>query len=150
MSPRTLALLGMMAAHISPKTVNGDVPWQQVLTAGRASGLFAVLAGTSLALMSGGPRPLPAAVRWRVSRGMLVRPVLITALGLALDKLHDRGIGVILPYYGILFILGIPLLALGARRLFALAGVCAVTLPVLSHLVRPHLSATEGVSPSVT
>lgn len=136
---RCLALLGMMVAHILPKTVDGRVPWQQIVVSGRASGLFAVLAGTSLALMSGGTTPVTGRRRWQVSRGLAVRAVLITALGLGLDKLHDAGLGVILPYYGLLFLLGIPFLGLRARQLFVLAAVWTVTVPVLSQLVRPSI-----------
>lgn len=142
---RCIALLGMMVAHILPKTVAGRIPWQQVVAGGRASGLFAVLAGTSLALMGGGLRPVSGPSWWPVARGLAVRAVLITLLGLALDKLHDKGVGVILPYYGVLFLLGIPWLAFGARRLFVLAAVSAVALPVLSQVARPHLPITEGM-----
>ena len=54
---RCLALLGMMATHILPGVVDGDVPLGFQLAAGRASALFAVLAGVSLVLV-GGREPL--------------------------------------------------------------------------------------------
>lgn len=141
---RCLALVGMMTAHILPKVIDEEVPWQQSVVSGRASGLFAVLAGTSLALMSGGSVPYSGRRRWRISRGLAVRALLITILGLGLVKLHDAGLGVILPYYGLLFLLGIPFLGMRARQLFLLAAGWAVILPVLSQLVRPLLPAPSS------
>ena len=53
---RCLALLGMMATHIlaniDPVT-GAFVPWHQQIAGGRAAALFAVLAGVSLALVTG-------------------------------------------------------------------------------------------------
>jgi hypothetical protein len=70
--------------------------------------------------------------------GVAVRAVLIAAIGLSLGE-FDSGIAVILTYYGVLFLLGIPFLMLRARWSFAVAAVGLVVAPVLSHLVRPQL-----------
>ena len=49
---RCLALLGMVATHVlDERTPGGDLTTAQWLAGGRASALFAVLAGVSLALM---------------------------------------------------------------------------------------------------
>src|SRR5690606_26499734 len=56
---RWLALVGMIATHaLRPVEASGHPTLVQSVASGRASALFAVLAGVSLALMSGGPRRL--------------------------------------------------------------------------------------------
>ncbi|MGY2062520.1 heparan-alpha-glucosaminide N-acetyltransferase domain-containing protein, partial [Nocardia gipuzkoensis] len=51
---RGLALIGMMAVHVLPDaTDDGDPTWSFTLFGGRASALFAVLAGVSVALLTG-------------------------------------------------------------------------------------------------
>ena len=53
---RCLALFGMMATHILPSSTwppGAFVPWHQQVAGGRAAALFAVLAGVSLALVTG-------------------------------------------------------------------------------------------------
>ena len=81
---RALALLGMMATHILPGRIGLDVPWPQQLAGGRASALFAVLAGVSMALVSGRQRPVRGRERYAVSARLAVRALLIGALGLLL------------------------------------------------------------------
>ena len=50
---RCLALLGMVATHVlDARTPDGELATAQWLAGGRASALFAVLAGVSLALMT--------------------------------------------------------------------------------------------------
>ncbi|MXG89537.1 hypothetical protein [Nocardioides flavescens] len=125
---RCLALLGMVAAHVLD-----DSP----LVDGRASALFAVLAGVSLVLLD----------RRTTRRGIAVRAVLIALLGLALGEL-DTGIAVILTYYGVLFVLGLPFLRLPARVLWPLAALWAVAAPVGSYLLRPELPERQTASPA--
>jgi uncharacterized membrane protein len=61
---RCLALLGMVATHVLlDRGADGDLTSTQWLAGGRASALFAVLAGASLALMTGGRRPATSAPR---------------------------------------------------------------------------------------
>ena len=80
--------------------------------------------------------------------GILVRAAVIAVLGLFLGQL-DTGIAVILTYYGVLFVFGLPFLGLGWRTLAGLATGWAVVSPVLSHLVREHLPERLGPSPSL-
>jgi uncharacterized membrane protein len=135
---RCLALLGMMATHVLPGYVDGVIPWPQQLAGGRASALFAVLAGVSMALMSGRQEPVRGRERLAVSTGLAVRAVIIALIGLALGDL-ESGVAVILTYYGLLFLFGLPFLGLRASSLGAIAAIWLVVVPVLSHVVRPSL-----------
>jgi uncharacterized membrane protein len=164
---RALALFGMMATHRLPDSVDGrTVTWWQQLAGGRAAALFALLAGVSLALVTARAASTPATLgpaddgseaseqpprrtALRAARaGILARAAVISVLGLFLGQL-DTGIAVILTYYGVLFLLGLPFLGLGWRTLAALAAGWAVVSPVLSHLVREHLPERLGPSPSL-
>lgn len=142
---RCLALLGMMTAHIIPKMVNGHVPWSQRLVTGNSAALFAVLAGTSLALLTGGHRPHEGSRRASDSVVVGVRALTIMTVGFALDQLDPPGIAVILPYYGLLFLLGLPFLWMRPSRLFLLSGAWMVVSPVVSQLARtPDPTASTG------
>jgi uncharacterized membrane protein len=143
---RCLALLGMVATHVlDARTPDGEVATAQLLAGGRASALFAVLAGVSLALMTREPlRGRPLALR---SAGIAGRAVLIALLGLLLGGL-DSGVAVILTYYGVLFVLGLPFTFLRLRTLVPLTVGWVVVAPAVSHLVRPHLPERGFDSPS--
>jgi hypothetical protein len=135
----------MVAAHVlDERDVAGQIHPYVQLYAGRASALFAVLAGVSLALMSGGRTPRADG---RTVGGLVVRALLIAALGLALGEL-ETGIAVILTYYGVLFLLGLPFLWLRAEQLFVLAAAWAVLSPVASQLIRPELPERQYDSPT--
>ena len=59
---RCLALVGMIATHVlAARNPDGSLGFAEVVAGGRASALFAVLAGVSLALMSGGAEPVRGA-----------------------------------------------------------------------------------------
>ena len=155
------------------------VTWWQQVAGGRAAALFALLAGVSLALITAraastpadagpthagsteaGPDATPEGAPDETQRpsrrtalraaraGILVRAAVIAVLGLFLGQL-DTGIAVILTYYGVLFVFGLPFLGLGWRTLAALAAGWAVVSPVLSHVVREHLPERLGPSPSL-
>ncbi|MDF1604408.1 heparan-alpha-glucosaminide N-acetyltransferase domain-containing protein [Nocardioides sp. YIM 152315] len=143
---RCLALLGMVATHVlDERTPAGDLTFGQWLAGGRASALFAVLAGVSLALMT--REPLRGAPLARRSAAIAVRAVLIGLLGLVLGGL-ETGIAVILAYYGLLFLLGLPFTLLRLRALVVLAVGWVVLAPVASHLIRPHLPPRGFENPS--
>ncbi len=140
---RCLALVGMVAVHTLPeRAADGGLTAAQWLAGGRASALFAVLAGVTLALLTGGRGP-----RGPVLRGVVVRAVLVALLGLALGELGS-GLAVILTYYGLLFLLGLPFVALGPRALLVTAAGWAVVVPALSHLVRSALPPRTFEVPS--
>lgn len=145
---RCLALLGMIATHVlEARDRDGDLLLAQALAGGRAAALFAVLAGVSLALMSGRSEPVRGRERVARSAGIAVRAVLIGLLGLYLGGL-ETGIAVILTYYALLFVLGLAFVGLRARALVVWATVIALAVPVLSHLLRPSLPARDYESPT--
>ena len=136
---RALALLGMMATHLLPSVApSGEQTWVDELATGRASALFAVLAGVSLALMTGRRTPLRGGDRVRASLGLAARALLIALIGLMLAT-QDTGLAVILTYYGVLFLMAIPFVGLRARSLALLAAAWVVVVPLASHWLRPYL-----------
>lgn len=143
---RCLALLGMIATHALVAVDADGVTFVQQLAGGRSAALFAVLAGVSLALMTGGTSPVRGRERTAVSRGIVTRAFLVAAIGMVLGSLATP-IAVILTYYGLLFLLGLPFLGLRARALALLSGGCLLVVPVLSHLLRPQLPAPSYDSP---
>lgn len=135
---RYVALIGMVATHLRLEADDdGTITATQWLAGGRASALFAVLAGVSLALL----------FRTRNRASLAIRALLVATLGLALGEL-DVGIAIILTYYGVLFLLAIPFVGLRARQLFWVAGAWVVAGPVVNQLVRPHLPERGSESPS--
>lgn len=148
---RALALLGMIAAHtldrIDPDAPGGIDPLFQIV-AGRSSAVFAVLAGVSLALVT---RDAPGstgagrrtAYRWQI----LTRALLIAVLGLLLG-LAGAGVAVILTYYGLLFVLALPVLTWGWRSLALLALGWGLLSPPASTLLRPLLPDPTRAVPS--
>lgn len=146
---RCLALIGMIATHaLVSTTPDGGPTFVQQVAGGRSAALFAVLAGTSMALMSGRTEPVTGRAGLRVAARLAVRALVVTALGLLLGGL-DTSIAVILTYYGVLFLLGIPFLRLRALPLAVLASLGVVVAPVVSHVVRPHLPPPGYESPDV-
>lgn len=146
---RCLALLGMVATHVlDQRTANDGLSLSQALAGGRSSALFAVLAGVSIALMTGRQQPPTGRRRRALSAGLVVRAALIGFLGLLLAELHS-GLAIILTYYGLAFVLVLPFLGLRPRALLALAAGWVVVAPVLSHLVRPFLPERGFASPTL-
>jgi len=138
----------MIATHTLVAPLPGtDRPLWHWITSGRAAALFAVLAGVSLALMSGGSRPVRGRERVATTGGLAVRAVLIGALGLALGAL-DSGLAVILTYYGVLFLLGLPFLGLRARTLFVTAAGWLALAPVAAYWLASHLPAPTYALPT--
>ena len=130
---RGLAVLGMYGAHVGltePFDWASPGTWLDVVN-GRSSILFALLAGVSIAIISGRSR-VASGTELRAARiRILVRAVLVFALGLFLVWLDTR-IAIILPVYAVLFVAAIPVLRWRARSLFVAAAVLAVVGPVLS------------------
>ena len=128
---RALAVFGMLAAHLltidEDLTLSDPSSWVDLVN-GRSSILFAILAGVSIALMSGGRMPHHGE-RLRVSRRRLaVRAVALWMIGVLLTA-TGVPIYVILQAYGILFLLALPLLALSVRVLWAIAASVAILMP---------------------
>ena len=128
---RFLALLGMMATHLlATRDEAGDPTWVAEVFSGRASALFALLAGVSLALMTGGSRPVRGEERVARSAGLLVRALAVGVVGLLLGGI-DSGVAVILVNYGVLMALGVLVVGCSARVLAALdRGAPVVYAPI--------------------
>jgi uncharacterized membrane protein len=143
---RCLALLGMMATHILPGVVDGEVALAQQVAGGRASALFAVLAGVSLTLVAG--RRLVRGRAWlAVLAGTAVRAAVLALVGLLLGEL-ESGIAVILVYYAVLFLVAVPFLALSTRALVVVAAGWIVLGPLLSQWARDRMPLTTYEVPS--
>ena len=146
---RCLALLGMVATHVlDGRDADGGLTATQWLAGGRASALFAVLLGISLALVTGGREHHRGVRLGRDAAGLVVRAVLVAALGLALGDL-ETGIAVILAYYGVVMLLALPFLAVPGRWLLVLAVAWALIEPVVSQIVRPLLPQRQFASPAL-
>ena len=144
---RGLALLAMMAVHVVPATSGGEVQPLQLAFGGRASALFAVLAGVSLALVSGRERPPRGAAHLSAARGLVARAGVVALVGLTLGSVSTT-IAVILVNYAALFVVATAFLRVGAHVLWPLAGAWLVLSPVVSQLWRPHLPPGPGAVPS--
>ncbi len=139
----------MVATHVVASVgPDGGLTFAHWLAGGRASALFAVLAGVSLALMTGRREPVVGRERRARRAGLGLRAGAIAALGLLLGEL-DSGLAVILTYYGLLFLLGLAFVGLRAPVLLVLAAVWAVLGPVVSQVVRPLLPERGFDSPSL-
>lgn len=134
---RGLAVFGMIGVHVGiAATFDATNPltWT-ALVEGRSSILFAVVAGISVAIATGmGTTPTGEALRSARLR-MAGRALAVLAIGLALELLGST-IAVILPIYGLLFLIVIPFLGLRRRTLLIIAAALALAGPTLMALVR--------------
>ena len=148
---RGAALIAMMITHLLPawdENYERTVSW--FLFAGRGPALFALLAGVSLAFMSGGRYPPSGRNMTAVRYGLTVRAVLIALVGMTLAYYLPTEIQVILVYYAAMFVLALPLLRLRVRTLLMMAGVIAVAAPFLMQGLRDALPDMEGIDPNFT
>jgi uncharacterized protein len=144
---RGLAVLGMMAMHVG---VDDEFDFLRPGTwigvaDGRASILFGTVAGISIALMTGRSTPVQGEELIRARLRILIRAVIIFALGGLLVML-GTDLELILEYYGVMFAISLPFLRLPSRKLFALAGVFAVLAPLIVLLLDHVLASAPEVS----
>lgn len=133
---RGLAILGMAGAHVGMTDAFdwGDPTTWTDLVHGRSSILFALLAGVSIALMTGRD-VLPERERLPGIRLNLVgRGAVIFVIGLALELLNTP-IAVILTLYGLLYVAVIPVLRWRPRQLLLGVAVLALAGPALLALI---------------
>ena len=129
---RGLALVGMFAVHIFWSLHDDYTPslTHQVM-AGHALATFVLLAGVSLTFVtkrrSGGS--------WLSDRStaaaLATRALIVAFIGLLLNSWLDPDIWVILPYYGLMFLLSIPLLRLSSRVLLMMSIALVLLAPLL-------------------
>jgi uncharacterized membrane protein len=138
---RGIALLGMIAAHVFDIVDEQGAPTTAtVIAAGRSAATFVLIAGVSLAFMSGGRQVVQGHERSAVAGGLVVRALLIGAVGLALGMLGQlNDVEGILPFYAVLFLLAVPLLGCPPLMLGGVAAAVIVAGPVL-------LVASRGAS----
>jgi hypothetical protein len=133
---RGLALLGMMSIHVLPRfDDDGGTSTAYLLSSGRASALFAVLAGVGLALA-------------RSTRaGVLARGLVVAAVGLTLGGL-ETPVAVILVHYGVLFAVATAFLPLRPRTLALLGAAWLAASPLVAFWLRGHLPPGPAPNPS--
>ncbi|MFI6564305.1 DUF418 domain-containing protein [Streptomyces sp. NPDC050534] len=139
---RGLAVLGMYSAHVGPDvTVGGPVGFLLETARGRSSALFALLAGFSLIIITGRPRPRTGRAGRQAVARIVLRATVLIVLGYALTAL-DTEVEVILSFYGVLFLAGLPLYRLRAATLALIAAAGALILPQVLYAVR--ISIEDG------
>lgn len=142
---RGIALLGMLAANVfDPSNSDGTPSIAMMTVVGRSATLFAFVAGLTLALLTGGRHPVQGPARKAAMAGLAARALLIGAIGLALGNVDasSGNVGVILAYYGMFFLLAIPLIGLKPRTLACIAAALIVVAP-LAQLVAFRLGIPE-------
>ncbi|WP_433287615.1 DUF418 domain-containing protein [Pseudonocardia sp. CA-142604] len=144
---RALALLGLMAAdafHVVPGT---DSSALGPMSAGDCFAVtFAVVAGTSLALATGGRRLLECRHCASVRADLAVQAVLIAMIGFALGFAHN--VPVVLSYYGVLCLLTMVLLGRPPWLLASFAGWVLLVAPIFVTWTSGHTDARLDGSPS--
>ncbi|GLU48458.1 hypothetical protein [Nocardiopsis ansamitocini] len=133
---RGLAVLGMFVVHVGVGwTLADGSNALYPVAAGHSSVLFALLAGVSIALLSGGVhrkvnKDLGVAL-WRV----VVRGLVMLVLGTALTMMGTP-VSVILAYYAVFFVLTAMLLTERWQMVAGTAALLGVVGPVVSFVVR--------------
>lgn len=130
---RGIAVLGMAAAHTAalPGELRWDAPstWVELVN-GRSSILFALLAGVSIAIMTGRTR-IPTGAELAHARLRLVaRGLVIFVVGLVLELL-GTSIAVILTFYGAVYAVAILFVGMRVSSVLVWAASLAVAGPAL-------------------
>ena len=129
---RGIAVLGMFTAHVGITSGDlGSVTGWLSVAHGRSSILFALVAGVSVALVTGRREPFAGDALTRSRARLLVRAVLLLALVALLDLLGTP-VFLILGFYAAYFVLALPFLRWPPRRLAAAALVVAVVGPPIA------------------
>jgi uncharacterized membrane protein len=141
---RAVALVGMFATHIFPLREGREPTLTGLVASGRASALFAVLAGVGVALATGGTqRPRGSRAHVAAGAALVVRGLLVGAVGLTLVA-TEAPVAIILAYYGVLFVVAALLLRV-PRGVLAVGAVLACVLtPVVSQALRAGLPDGPG------
>ena len=134
-----------MATHVFPTFESNaqlTPTWVGLVFSGRASALFAVLAGIGLALSTGKQQPFQGPQLWAARRGIALRALVVGAVGLSLGGL-EVNIAIILVHYAVLFLCVLPFLGLDVKHLLVLAAGWVLVSPALAFLLRPWLLTAE-------
>jgi uncharacterized membrane protein len=122
---RAIALVGMLAVHFGPQTQPGWAGTLYALPHGRASLLFAVVAGVGIALLS-------ARIdrQWEARQRLVWFGIVLLPLGLYLQTL-DHFVAVILHAYAAYYLFGMLVLGLSRQWLLRLAIAATLVGPAL-------------------
>ncbi|WP_242907754.1 DUF418 domain-containing protein [Actinomadura terrae] len=147
---RCLAVFGMYVAHVGPDPAEGGPSGVLAeLTHGRSMALFALLGGVTLVIIGGRTTPKTGRSGRQAAAKVVIRAVILLVLGTALTR-TGTPVDVVLAYYGVFFLLALPLIRLRARTLALIAIVWALVGPQLSYLLRDILDDfTSGGGPLV-
>ncbi|MFD5832535.1 DUF418 domain-containing protein [Streptomyces collinus] len=134
---RGLAVFGMYAVHVGPApSRDGVIGFMMELAQGRSSALFAVLAGFAVALITGRRTPKTGLAGRQAVAKVIIRAVILIALGTALT-MTGTPVVPILAFYGLFFLLVLPLYRLGAKPLALIAAGWALVGPQLLYALKP-------------
>lgn len=144
---RALAVFGMYVVHIGPplSATEGVAGWIRYLADGHSSVLFATLAGFSLMLIAGRREPKTGLAGRQAKARIAIRAVVLLALGTAMAM--EYGGVIILGFYGVYFLLALPLVRLRARTLAIIAAALALVTPQLAFALNALL--TDPVRQSI-
>src|SRR5690625_2353584 len=140
---RALAVIGMVYMHVSPTGWFEAVAWAEKapalawfegLISGRAMSLFVLMAGISVALMTGGSKPHAGERLRRDRRRLAIRAAVLFPISLLVDQFSGLNLS-ILEFYSLWLLILIPLLRLSPRTLLSAAAVAAIALPLFSFTV---------------
>ncbi|MGW6652507.1 DUF418 domain-containing protein [Streptomyces rubiginosohelvolus] len=144
---RALAVFGMYIVHIGPplSATDGVGSWVRYLADGHSSVLFATLAGFSLMLIAGRRKPKTGLAGRQAKAHIAIRAAVLLVLGTALAM--EYGGVIILAFYGVYFLLALPLVRLPAGTLALIAAGLALVTPQMAFALKALLS--ESVQQSV-
>lgn len=138
---RGLAIVGMFAAHLlvtAERWVWSESSTWLSIVDGRSSILFAMLAGVSIGLVTGGRTPLAPDLMSVARQRLALRAAVLFILGILLI-LTGVPVYVILPAYGILFLLTLPFTALSTRVVLWISAGVVLVMP----FVQPVLNSLD-------
>lgn len=136
---RALAIFGMFFAHIG--AFGGGSKFTRLLIeipSGRSSILFALLAGISLAIITGRNAAYEGDAMRSAKVRILGRSGILLVLAAILSCL-DSGIAIILAFYAVWFVAAIPFLKWSPRKLFISAALLAFVGPQIVILLNGWL-----------
>lgn len=135
----------MVLAHTWPTAAYAGP--QPLWVAGKAAALFGVLAGVGIAISA--RSAVQSGSTGAARRALAARGAVLLVIGLTLGL--GAAVAVILAYYGVMFWLATPFLAVRDRALVATAVATGVLAPVLAHLAHRQWPTREAMmSPTWT
>ncbi|MDO4888567.1 MAG: DUF418 domain-containing protein [Actinomycetaceae bacterium] len=140
---RCLAIFGMFVAHMAPRQdpeTFTDVQWVKDhpvlahIPDGRSAILFAVLAGVSLAILTGRNVPYEGE-RMRTARLRIAGRALTLMVIAMVAGFLGTPVLIILSYYAVWFIVALPFTFWTPRKLFTLSAILAVVGPIATFML---------------